>query len=226
MLVVHNFNILKKFIPFLALVILMLMAGSTALFAQGKQRVVQFSGLIVSGDDDYGVPGVHVYIPNAGRGVTTNQYGYFSMATLAGDSAIISAVSYKKQYYLIPDDGRESISVIIYLKSDTTMLPVVEIFPYPTEELFKEAFLALRLPETEMDNMRRNLDERVMARIAKDMGMSASANHTYYMNQQWTQQSNRYFQPTIPLLNPFAWAKFIQSVKRGDLKKKKERDDY
>jgi hypothetical protein len=213
---------LKKIIPFLCLVMLMLMAASNALLAQGKQRVVQFSGLIVSGEDDYGVPGVHIYIPHAGRGVTSNQYGYFSMATLAGDSAIISAVSFKKQYYIIPDDGRESISVIIYLQSDTTMLPVVEVFPYPTEELFKEAFLALRLPETDMDNMRRNLDEKVMARIAKDMGMSPSANHTYYMNQHWANQANRNFQPTIPLLNPFAWAKFIQSVKRGDLKRKKD----
>ena len=188
--------------------------------------MVQVSGLVVSGEQALGVPGVQIIIPKAARGTTTNPYGYFSLATLEGDSAVISAIGFKRQYYLVPTDGRQSISVIIYLKEDTTLLPTVEVFPYATEELFKEAFLALKLPEEERRNMRKNLDPDKLARIGSDMPMDGSMNHTYFMQQQVYKQENRNFVPGVQLLNPFAWSRFIQSVKRGDLKKKKwQKDD-
>jgi hypothetical protein len=41
------------------------------------------------------------------------------------------------------------------------------------------------------------------------------------MNTSINTMANRNFATTLPLLNPFAWAQFIQSIKRGDLKKKK-----
>ena len=201
---------------------LLLLAGApSAVWAQGQPQVLQFSGLVVSGDDQYGVPGVHLYIPKAGRGTTTNPFGYFSMPVMPGDSIIISAVSFKRQYYLIPEQNeKESISVIITLKADTTVLPVVEIFPYPTEALFKEAFLALELPETDMERMRRNLDENLLARMFYETGMDASMNYTNYQNQQYHTMHTRNSVPTLQLTNPFAWARFIQSIRRGDLKKK------
>ncbi|MGB3617528.1 MAG: carboxypeptidase-like regulatory domain-containing protein [Catalinimonas sp.] len=183
-------------------------------------RVIQFSGLVVSGDEQYGVPGVHLYIPKAGRGTTTNAFGYFSMPVAPGDSVIISAVSFKRQYYLVADDTTQDISLIITLKSDTTMLPQVEIFPFPTEEIFKEAFLALELPETQNERMRKNLDENLLARMFYETGMDAGMNHTNFQNQQFDQMHNRSFVPTLQLTNPFAWARFIKSVRRGDLKKK------
>ncbi len=210
----------------LVAVCLLCLSAGTA-FAQGKRRVVQLTGLVVSGEQALGVPGVQIIIPKAARGITTNNYGYFSLATLAGDSAVIGALGYKKQFYLVPDDGRQSISVIIYLKEDTTILPTVEIFPFATEELFKEAFLALKLPEEERNHMRQNLDEQKLARMGADMPMDGSMNHSFFMNQQVYKTENRYQPPTIQLLNPFAWARFIKSVQRGDLKKKeweKERD--
>lgn len=185
-----------------------------------SKRIVQVSGLVVNGDEQMGVPGVNIFIPKAGRGTNTNLYGYFSLATLAGDSAIISATGFKKQFYFIPDDGRQSISVIIYLKADTLLLPEIEIFPYPTEELFKQAVLSLRLPEEELNNMRRNLDPVVLNTFRYNARMSSSENYKGYMNQEILRQETRYNAPTLQLLNPFAWNRFIKSVRRGDLKKK------
>ncbi|CAA9281260.1 MAG: hypothetical protein AVDCRST_MAG95-3325, partial [uncultured Adhaeribacter sp.] len=60
--------------------------------AQGRAAVVQFSGIVASGDSLYGVPGVTVYVPKAGRGTATNEYGYFSMPVLAGDSVVVRAL--------------------------------------------------------------------------------------------------------------------------------------
>lgn len=192
--------------------------------ANAQRRVVQFSGVVIGEDSTSGVPGVHIYVPKAGRGTTSNEYGYFSMPVLIGDSIVISAISYQKQHYIVPDDQGESITAVVELLADTTYLPTLEIFPYPTEQLFKEAVLALELPE-ELDKDSDNLGEEVLARMFRDMPMDGSMNHTYYMNQQFYQTSTRFMSKdpkfNNPLFNPFNWAKFIKSIKRGDFKRKK-----
>jgi hypothetical protein len=194
--------------------------------AQGKPRIVQFSGLVVSGDSSFGIPGVHVFIPKSGRGSTTNYLGYFSMPTLEGDSVMIKAVGYKDKKFVIPTNVKDDKwSLIVHLSEDTLTLPVVEIFPWPTEQIFKEAFISLHLPEQDMNNMNKNLNEQVMKRMMYNMDADGAANHSYYMTQQATKQESRFFAPTISLLNPFAWQKFIESVQRGDLKQN-SKDTY
>lgn len=195
--------------------------------AQGMRKIVQFSGLIVAGDSSYGIPGVHVFIPNSGRGSTTNYVGYFSMATLEGDTVLIKAVGYKDKSFVIPFDVKdEKWSLIVYLSEDLLLLPEVEIFPWPTERIFKEAFLSLKLPEQDMSNMNSNLNEQVMRRMMYNGDADGKMNHSYYMNQQTVKQANRYQTPTISLLNPFAWSKFIESAKKGDLKQPSKDTEY
>jgi len=191
-------------------------------YAQGDPEVMQMSGIIVDGDSSFGVPGVHIYIPKAGTGTVSNQVGLFALPTMAGDTVIFSAVGYKKQRFIVPRKNDKGFTVLIDLQTDTTFLPIVEVFPYPTEELFKEAFLALELPRDQRrENMERNLNQQALNRMAAALPMDGGSNHRYYMNQQSNAISNQFFAPSFSLLNPFAWAQFIKSVKRGDLKKKK-----
>lgn len=189
--------------------------------AQERARIIQFSGIVLGQDSTSGVPGVHIYAPKAGRGTTTNAYGYFSMPVLEGDSLIISAVSYERRHFIIPKGKSENYTVVIELTEDTTYLPELQIFPYPTEELFKEAILALELPnQGDLNNLRRNLDEDILRKMFANTAMGPSANHNYFIQQQQNDWNRRFQPTTIPLLNPFAWAQFIKSIKRGDLKKK------
>lgn len=187
--------------------------------SQGSRPIIQFSGIIIGEDSTSGVPGVYIFVPKAGRGTTSNFYGYFTMPALSGDSVIISAVGFKKQYFIVPNTKAESFTVIIELLSDTTYLPTVEIFPYPTEELFKEAILALKLP-SEYGNMANSMNADVMALMLKNMPMDGTMNHQFYMQQQQYYTNSRYGYQPNQLLNPFAWAQFIKSIKRGDLKRK------
>lgn len=191
---------------------------------QGKKQIIQFSGVVVEEDStSTGLFGVHVYVPKVGRGTVTNQYGYFSMPVLEGDSVLISAVGYQKQHFIIPGNQGDSFTVLVELASDTTMLSSVEIFPYPTEEMFKEAILALNLPVDDR-SQEDNLGEEVLARMALNMPMDASQNYKYYMNQQYYQMHNRYSQQRFnnPLLNPINWARFVKSLRNGDFKKDKK----
>ena len=97
--------------------------------AQERARIIQFSGIVLGQDSTSGVPGVHIYAPKAGRGTTTNAYGYFSMPVLEGDSLIISAVSYERRHFIIPKGKSENYTVVIELTEDTTYLPELQIFP-------------------------------------------------------------------------------------------------
>ncbi len=224
-LLTKNFQALKSRYSLLISLILSLFAVSAAQ-AQGQKQPVYFSGFVVDEVNSDPMPGVHMYIPKAGRGTATNSEGFFAMPTFPGDSIIISSIGYKKHYYVIPEDKRESYSVVIEMIEDTTALPTIEVFPYPTEELFKEAFLAMELPDEEkLRILRENLDQRVMTRLAYDLPMDGAMNFDYQMDRNVYRLENRTVIPTLQVLNPFAWARFIQSIKRGDFKKGRWKDE-
>lgn len=211
-------------IKYLLLLTIVLISSSAInkVFAQGQKRIVQLSGIIVGDNDSNGAPGVHIYVPKAGRGTTTNYQGYFSMPVLANDSIVISAVGYQKQSYIVPDDPKlgDNITLLIELVTDVTYLDEVQIVPFPTEELFKEAILALNLP---IDTDQYNSDQlsgELLAYMASVTPMDGNQNHWNFINQQIYYQQNKYLVPTNPFLNPFNWANFIQAIKRGDFKRK------
>ena len=194
---------------------------SVNLYSQGQNKIIQLSGVVVGKDSISGVGGVHIYVPSAGRGTTSNPYGYFAMPVLASDSIIVSAVGYRKQNFIMPADKGESVTLIIELKPDTTILPELEIFPYPTEDLFKKAVLAIELPNRkDLDNLDESLNKDMLRKMYSNQPMSANMNYKYFMDQQMLATSQKYQLPSNPLLNPFAWVKFIKAIKRGDFKKK------
>ena len=209
-----------------------LLLASPAAHAQGKRKIVQFTGIVATGDSLLGVPGATIYVPKAGRGTTSNAYGYFSMAVLAGDSIVIRSLGYANQTIVIPKDfQRLSYSVIIQLKEDATVLPEVRVFPYTTERDFKKAFLALRLPTERGSAAADNLNQELMNKIFRTQPMGAVANFRQTMsNQQFDYDRKMGMAPNQyannPLLNPFSWLQLIQQVKKGEFKKKASDDDY
>jgi hypothetical protein len=195
------------------------LTGGQAAFAQDggekEKHVIQFSGVIIEASTEEPVPGVHVYVPLAGRGTTTSSFGYFSMPVLEGDSIVISSVGFRKRSIVIPDIDKDTYSVVIELSEDTTVLPTVEVLPYPTEELFKEAILAMDLPdEGNYDNLAENLNEELMASMFNNTPMNGELNYRYYQQQQILYMNDRFGPRPNPLLNPFNWASFIKSLKK------------
>ena len=64
------------------------------------------------------------------------------------------------------------------------------------------------------------VDKDLLRRMYNNEPMSANMNYKYFMDQQMLSTSTKYQLPSNPLLNPFAWVKFIKAIKRGDFKKK------
>lgn len=192
---------------------------------QAQDEAVQLSGIVLTGDSLYGVPRANVYVAGTARGTSTNPYGYFSMAVLPGDTVTISAVGFKTHKYLVKSNEKKAMSEIIVLIPDIIMLPEVTALPYRTEREFKDAFMALKIPQTDFEAMKKNLDPDLMAELFRETGMDGGTNHTAFMQDQLYKSSNRFINPmwANPLLNPFAWARFIKDIKDGKFNKKKSK---
>jgi hypothetical protein len=218
---------LKKLLKNILLPVLFLALAHHVSAQDYERRVVQFSGIVAGGDSLYGIPDVAVYVPETGRGVLSNHVGYFTLPTLAGDTIKIKAMGYKEKRFIIPDTS-DHITVLIRMEDDTVRLPEIILWPYPTFESFKQAFLALEDKKESVDLASRNLDEKVLRRMMYNSEASSNMNHRYFSNESATRQTTRSFVPTTALFNPFAWAKFIKDVKDGGLRNKKweEADRY
>ncbi len=203
--------------------VLVLVAGalfaSSPAQAQGnKRRIIQLSGIVLGEDSTSGVPGVHVYVPKAGRGTSTNITGFFSMPVLGGDSIVISSVGYIRQSYIVPSDLNEDfLTIVVEMTTDNTYLREVTILPFPTEEVFKQAVLALNVP---MDNGidSRNLNSELMALMMRTTPMDGNLNYRYYMEQYNSSITNKQLGVTNPFLNPFNWARFFRDLKANKKK--------
>ena len=194
-------------------------------FAQGEQKAIIFRGIVVAGKTSERLPGAYIFIPKAGTGKLASSDGSFTIPVFPGDSIVYSYVGYKKQHHIIPRNyNADTYSAIVAMQEDVTLLSEVKIYPYATEEEFKKAFLALQLPDqADRDALARSTSAEYINRMAAQVPNNGQTNYRYTMDQQLfgrESAAGKNFATTFPFLNPFAWAKFVKSVKNGDLKQK------
>jgi hypothetical protein len=200
---------------FFTLIVLSLEAGSTMAQSksspQSQKRIIQLSGVTIA-KDSIMVPGVHIYVPKAGRGTVSTSMGYFSLAVLPGDSVVISSVGFKRQSMIVPNSISDFVTIVVEMVEDVTYLQEVKIMAFPTEEVFKEAVLALNIPmETGLNQ--RNLNAELLALMMRSTAMDGNLNYRYYIDQYANSVNDKYQPRTNPFLNPFNWAKFFKQLK-------------
>ncbi len=191
------------------------------------QDLIQFSGVAVTADSLSPVPFATVMIKNSNRGTTTDYYGYFSFVAKKGDTLEFSSLGFKKNEFYVPDTlTGNRYSLIHTMFRDTVNLETVDIFPWPTPDQFKEAFLALNIPDDDLEIARKNLSPELLQERAENMPMTASMNFKWQMQQRSNQlyyAGQSRMNNLSNLLNPIAWARFIEAWKRGDFKRKENR---
>jgi len=183
-------------------------------------ELVQFSGIVVTADSIHPVPYTNIVIKNTWRGTVADYYGYFSFVAFKNDTLIFSSVGHKKVEFVIPDTIHEDrYSLIQVMSSDTIMLSQTVIYPWPTREEFKEAFLKFDAPDDDYERARKNLNSEFLRELAASIPMDGSMNYKYA--QQLHRDKLYYIGQTQPItiLNPFAWAQFIKAWKEGKFKR-------
>ena len=199
----------------------MFVFSSYKTYAQGEQKYVTFSGFVIDSKTDEPLPGAYIINQRAGRGTLTNSKGYFILDVFPGDSIVFSYLGFKKQYHIIPRKVELNYSAVVELNEDAKMLKEVKVYPFRTEDEFKNAIVAMTLPDAkERELLEKNYGRESISRSVAMQGMGSGANYRYAMDQQLMAIQSRGQVTTNPFLNPMAWMSFINAVKKGSFRDK------
>ena len=180
--------------------------------------VIQVSGLVVTGDSLTPLPFATVYRSRDSRGTMTDENGFFSIPTLKGDTLQFSSTGYVTRNAVINEGGeRHRISIVQAMSRDTIMISDAFIYPWPSRERFRQEFLALGLQDGDMTLSDQAIDPFEVYDRLIDVGLDGQAASSEVLRQMSLEMHYGGVQPTN-ILNPVAWARFIQALKNGDLR--------
>ena len=186
-----------------------------------KPELVQFSGVVMSSDSLRGVPFAHIIIKDFHRGTISNYQGFFSFVAAKGDTIVFSSIGYKKQEFAIPDSLRgNKYSVIQLMTRDTIYLPETIIYPWPSPEQFREAFLTLDIPDDDYERAKKNLERERLKELGDAMAMDGNQNSDYYTRQAAAKFYYNGQYPPLNIFDPLRWKEFFEAWKNGDFKRK------
>ena len=187
-----------------------------------RRTFIQVSGLIV--DEAYKpVPGVAVISKKLKRGSVSEISGIYSIPSTKGDTIFFRALGFKRYHTIIPDSFEGSqCNVDIILDIDTISIQEVTILPWKTYNDFIKDITKEKPIDPIIENMNDNLASIYVA-ISNQTGLKVSpeAGYRYAMEQNFSALATKNQYPINNLLNPFAWAKFIDGIKHGLFKSQK-----
>ncbi|MDI1354635.1 MAG: carboxypeptidase-like regulatory domain-containing protein [bacterium] len=188
-----------------------------------KAHLLQFSGVVLDQDSLFPIPFVSIVIKGTKRGTVSDVYGFFTIVISPGDEVVFSSLTHKSRTYKMADTtSLKYYYAIQVLTKDTFQLPIVDVYPWPSKEDFKRAFLALDLRETDGERADRNLTREELSYMERTQGASASENYKYVMQAYYTKVYTSGQAPVNNLLNPIAWADFITAWRQGKFSTKKK----
>lgn len=182
---------------------------------------MQVSGIITDADSGQVVPYVTITNNNSKLAYAANFKGFYSFVAKAGDTLNFSAVGYRSQKAVIPQDNADDkYTLMIELIPDIIMIKSVRIYPWATVEDFTNHFLTMKVADDDLEIARKNLSpESIRVKMGS---MPLDTREIVRMNNMYEHDRtlNRNMVQTNPLLNPFAWGRFIQAITAGDKNKK------
>jgi hypothetical protein len=187
----------------------------------GKQRkVIQFSGLIVTGDSLAPVPFTNIWVKNTRRGTISDFNGFFTITIRELDTLQFTAVGFKDVLYPVPDTLSSSrYSTIQLMTRDTINLPETVIYPWPTREQFRYAFLNTEIPDDDYDRAMKNLERAEMRERMQKMPLDGYSNYRHMTNQYSDRLYYAGQRPPMRIFDPFAWSQFIQAWREGKFRR-------
>jgi hypothetical protein len=187
-----------------------------------RQSLIQVSGLIV--DEAYQpVSGVAVISRKLKRGTISERSGIYSIPSTPGDTIFFRALGYKRYHTIIPQafEGKQC-NVDIILDIDTITIQEVTILPWKTYNDFLKDMTREKPVDPIIENMNDNLASIYVA-MSNQVGVRVTpeAGYRYAMDQNFNAMATHEQYPVNNLLNPFAWAKFVDGIKHGLFKNQK-----
>jgi hypothetical protein len=184
-------------------------------------KLIQFSGIVIQADSLHPIPFSAIITRHTSRGTISDYSGYFSFVAQKKDTIEFSAIGFKKGYFIIPDTlSTDKYSLIQALVKDTTTLAVADVYPWPSRDQFKQAFINKQIPDDDLQHAKENLARAELKELQSLASPDANLNYKVQMQYQYNKLYYAGQLPSNNLLNPLAWAKFIQAWKNGDFNKR------
>jgi hypothetical protein len=184
-------------------------------------QLIQISGVVLDQDSGSRIPYVSILVKGTKKYYMSDQRGFFSLVAYPNDEIEFHSISHKNRTYKINDTlNQKYYSIIQLLAKDTILLQEIEIYPWPSKEEFKRAFLALNLNSTDIDRAENNLQRDELSYLERTKNSSSSENYKYVMQAYYTKIYSVGQQPMNNLLNPIKWAQFIDAWRKGKFKSK------
>lgn len=198
-------------------ILILLFSGKCSAQTPKHTQLVQFSGIVVDKDSLQKIPFVAIVIKRSNGGTISDNSGYFSFIAVPGDTVLFSSIGYKTNYFVLPDTlSTDKYSWIHVMSKDTVNLKQFVFYSWPSKEAFRAAFLKLDIADNDLDRAKKNM--ALAARHARYT--DARSPGTNYLQTVQQENDKLYYAGQYPpnnLLNPVAWAKFIQAWKDGSL---------
>lgn len=194
--------------------------------AQEKQakKLVQFTGIISDIDSQYPVPYVSITnVSYQNQFFTANHQGFFSFVAHEGDTIQLSSIGYRSAQVIIPETTEDKYTALIKMTPDVVSLPAVHLLPWASVEEFNIAFMNLNVASDDLLLAKQNLSRQSLLEMSRNVPMDADEMQSFNSNQSHINLMNRSTNQRAnnPLLNPFAWAQFINQIKQGNESRKK-----
>jgi hypothetical protein len=209
-----------KYRSYLVAFICCLLFASNAVAQRAFENIIQINGVTMTADSLRGVANVTVLVKNQNRGVESSRSGVFSIVCYKGDTLQFSSLGFRSKEFVVPTTlAGQYFSLIQLMVQDTFYLPETIIRPLPTKEGFDYAFKNWQVPDDQYELARRNTDAYTLRAIAYTLPRDGRESQALYQSQQARDAVYSGQHPPMNILNPLAWADFIQAWQRGDFRK-------
>ncbi len=191
------------------LILLPLLLASVMLYGQRTSNPVLLTGVVMEADQHVPLPYVNIQLNQTMYGTASDSNGYFSIFVNPGDTLRFSSVGYRTAYFVMPYTITENrYSLIQLMRREAIMLEEVIVFPWPTLDQFKEAFLDAEVPLTQQD-----IVNEVQRDVQKDVKkFELDEYQADQLRYQRLYEMNEIFPPNN-FLNPMRWSNFVRSVR-------------
>lgn len=187
-----------------------------------QEKFIQVDGIVYDKQNNT-LPNVTIVSHKLRKGSTSKTSGIYSIISVPGDTIIFSAIGLRRTMVMIPDSIDDyRFFADVYMDYDTIAINDVLVLPWRTYAEFKRAVVEADVNNYEVDNMNENLI-LIHKQIVDDIGISPEAAYKQVVRQMSDASYTRNQYPSNNLLNPFAWAKFMQGLKEGLLRNEKKR---
>ncbi len=197
---------------FLFLISLLISSGQIT----EKEKYFQISGIITD-ENNRSIANVGVVSIKLRRGTLSEKTGIYSITSTPGDTILFRALGFKKKLVVVPENfTAQRLNADIVLSMDTIPIENVVVMPWKTYSEFIKDMTSPAPVKPEIEFMNENLAS-VKSAVSNDIDMriTPEAGYRYAMEQNFNMMATRNQFPVNNLLNPFAWAKFINGIKTG-----------